>query len=213
MLALRAGTSHCSGDNCAHVCIVRRQRKVPGRAADVRGGQLDAARAGLRQARQGQERQCAVALRCAAAGRTVRAGTEPRAADRPGPGLGIRTRGRVRLRRPGARLLRGALRHRQAGRRAVPAVRGTALLPPPGPRHVQEGAAGDGQGRAAGHRAQEAAGRDRSTPGPRSWPRANARRRSASSSTASCSSPTRTARSTRPWSKPRAARSAHRSIC
>ena len=43
--------------------------------------------------------------------------------------------------------------------------------------------------------------------------RAVARRRCASSSTASCSSPTRTAPSTRPWSRPRAAPSARRSIC
>ena len=104
-------------------------------------------------------------------------------------------------------------RHRQAGRGAVPAVRGAALLSPPGQGHVQEGAGRHRQGGAAGHRAQEAAGRCRSSTGRRSsWP-AFARRRSASSSTASCSSPTRTAPNTRPWSRPRGARSARRSIC
>ena len=43
----------------------------------------------------------------------------------------------------------------------------------------------------------------RSTPGPPNWSPAAARRRCASSSTRSCSSPTRTRPNTRPWSRPR----------
>jgi exoribonuclease-2 len=78
---------------------------------------------------------------------------------RPGPGLGICARGRVRLRRPGARLLRRQGRARKAGRGAVAAVRRAALLPPAGQGAVPQGARRDGQGRAAGHRAQEADGR------------------------------------------------------
>ncbi len=50
-------------------------------------------------------------------------------------------------------------RRREAGRGAVPVVRGAALLPPPRQGQVQEGARRDRQGRPAGHRAQEAAGR------------------------------------------------------
>ena len=67
-------------------------------------------------------------------------------------------RRRVRLRRPGARLLRQVGRPGAAGRRAVPPVRRAALLPPHGQGRVPQGARGDGQGRAAGHRAQAPAG-------------------------------------------------------
>ena len=88
----------------------------------------------------------------------IAAGQRARGRDRPRPRLGVRARRRVRLRRPGARLLR---RHRpaptQAGRGAVPPVRGAALLPPPRQGPVQQGAGRDRQGGAARHRAQEAA--------------------------------------------------------
>jgi hypothetical protein len=53
----------------------------------------------------------------------------------------------------------------------------------------------------------------RSRPGPANWRPASAPRRCASSSTASCSSPTRTRPSTRPWSRPPGAASAHRWTC
>jgi exoribonuclease-2 len=56
----------------------------------------------------------------------------------------------------GARLLRRQRRHDQAGRGAVPPVRGAALLPPPRQGQLQEGARRHRQGRPARHRAQEA---------------------------------------------------------
>ena len=73
-----------------------------------------------------------------------------------------------------------------------------------GKGQFQEGRRETVQAALLAHRAQEGAGgADRPT-GPPSWSRAAARRRFASSSTASCSSPTRTRPSTRPWSRPRA---------
>ena len=48
----------------------------------------------------------------------------------------------------------------------IPPVRRAALLPPRRQGPVQEGARGDGEGRAAGHRAQGASRRCRSRPGP-----------------------------------------------
>ena len=110
---------------------------------------------------------------------------------------------RVRLRRPGARLLRAERRRREAGRGAVPAVRGAALLPPARQGQLQEGARGDRQGRPARHRTQEAARRADRRLGEPSWSAAPARSRCASSSTRSCSSRTATRPSTRPWSRRR----------
>ena len=86
----------------------------------------------------------------------IASATSAREGDRPRPRLGVRAGQRVRLRRPGARLLRTG-RRREAGRRAVPPVRGAALLPPPRQGQLQEGARRDRQGRPARHRTQEAA--------------------------------------------------------
>ena len=80
-------------------------------------------------------------------------------ADRPRPGLGIRARQRVRLRRPGARLLQRERRRRTSGRRAVSPVRGAALLSPSRQGHVPQGSGRNREGRAARHRAQAPAGR------------------------------------------------------
>jgi hypothetical protein len=77
---------------------------------------------------------------------------------------------------------------------------------------IQEGARRDRRDRAARHRAQRQS-RPRSTPGRPSSPRAPARRRYASSSTASCSSRTRTRPSTRRSSMPPDAPAGRRSSC
>ena len=129
------------------------------------------------------------------------------ARDRSRPGLGVRARGRVRLRRPGARLLRRQGRRRRSRprrcsacsrRRTTSAALGKGLF-----RKAPEEIV---QGGAARHRAQEAGrGADRRL-GRRAGRPAAARRRSASSSTRSCSSPTRTRPSTRRWSRRRGAR-------
>ena len=132
------------------------------------------------------------------------AGAAPARRDRPRPGLGVRARRRLRLRRPGARLLQRRRPTRSSRRRCC-----SRLFEAPhyfrrlGKGQLQEGPRGNRQGRAARHRAQEAAGSADRRLGRRARRRAPARRRSASSSTRSCSSPTRTRPSTRPWSRPR----------
>jgi crossover junction endodeoxyribonuclease RuvC len=69
---------------------LRRRRQIPGRPRDVRSRQLDADRARLGQAREGEGRQRAAQVRQAAAGRADRLGADAGARHRPRPGLGIR---------------------------------------------------------------------------------------------------------------------------
>ena len=83
-------------------------------------------------------------------------------------------------------------------------VRGAALLPPRSARASSRRRPKRPSRPRCWASSARSSWRRRSTPGPANWSRATARRRCASSSTRSCSSPTRTRPNTRPWSRPRA---------
>ncbi|CAA9424004.1 MAG: Exoribonuclease II, partial [uncultured Ramlibacter sp.] len=134
------------------VRIVRRGRQVPGWAGAFRIGSVGAGRTRNRQAGEGQGGQHPAQVRQAPAFATHPGRASPRARHRTRPRLGVRAGGGVRLRGPGARLLQRQGEPGTAGRGAVPAVRGAALLPPGRQGPVPQGA---GRDRAAG------TGRDR----------------------------------------------------
>ena len=204
--ANRVGAPHDRATIAPHVCPVRRSRQVPRRPRDVRGRQLDAGRARLRQARQGQGRQRPAALRAARSRPSCSPRRSALAADidldlawefAPEGEFGFADLARDYF---DASADAGA-----AGRRAARAC---------SRRRTTSAALGKGrfskapdeivQGRRCRHRAQEAGrGADRRL-GRRARRAAAARRRCASSSTASCSSPTRTRPNTRRWSRRRA---------
>ena len=161
-----------------HVCAVRGGRQVPRRPRDDGGRELGADRARVGQARQGEGGERAAEVRAARARRADRIGECARERDRPRPRVGIRARQRVRLCRPGARLLRAEAGARSRLPRCSACSR-RRTTSAGSARAIQEGARGDRQGRAARHRAQEAAGRtDRRLgrrPGRRRLPGAGAR--------------------------------------
>ena len=168
---------------------------------------LAADRARLRQARQGEGRQRAAALRPARARDAARARRARSRARSTSTSRGSsRPKASSRFAELAGDYFGAATGDGAAGRALLAPVRRAALLPPPRQGQLSRRRPKRSSRPRCSASSARSRSRRRSMPGRRSSPPASARRRCASSSTGSSSSPTRTRPSTRPSSRRRGAR-------